>query len=89
MARPRQDLEVVTIKVPPEVREALRAFAEAQQLTVSEAGRKLLRVALEGEGANLVARDLADEGYQDGRRQGLRAFHEALADLTNKFKDEK
>lgn len=30
-----------------------------------------------------------DLRYQDGRREGLQAFHQALAQMTNKFREGK
>lgn len=66
--------------------EALEAFAGANGgLPLSEAARLLLREALQGQGAQLVAQNLRDLGYLAGFRQGLRDVHEHMAALKPKI----
>lgn len=78
--------ETITLKVEPDLRTTLTAYADREGLTLSEAGRKLLREQLK---KPVPLQDLNDAGYLDGRRDGLRAFHEALAGMLNKFKEGK
>lgn len=85
----RRDFILVGVNCELDLHAALKAFAAEHELNLSSAARKLLRAALEEGGAELVALNLADEGYQDGRREGLQAFHQALAQLTNRFKEQK
>lgn len=70
---------VLTVKIEPDLHHVLVNFAAVQRKTKSELARELLRVALEGEGAELVERDLADRGYQAGFRRGRQDFYDAMA----------
>lgn len=76
-----RDLWLVGVNCEADLHAALLAFAERHDLTASEAGRLLLRKALEGEDAALVTRDLESVGYRAGFRRGLRDVHEHLAKL--------
>lgn len=77
----RRDLRLVGVNCEPDLHAALEAYAEEHDLSKSEAARLLLRAALEGEGAQLVARDLENVGYRAGFRRGLRQVHEHMAKL--------
>ena len=74
-------LQLVGIKVEVDLWEALGRYAQERQITTSEAGRRLLRVALK----ELPPQDPGEAGYQDGLRRGLQeartAIREALAEL--------
>lgn len=77
----RRDWKLVGVNCEQDLHEALAAWADKNEVNLSEAGRLLLRAALDGEGADLVAQDLKDRGYREGFRQGLRDVHEHMATL--------
>lgn len=77
----RRDLRLVGVNCEVDLYDALEEFAARESLNLSEAGRLLLRKALQGEGAELVSADLSDVGYLAGFRKGLRDVHEHMAKL--------
>lgn len=89
MSRQNEGLKLIGVPVEPDLHAAIKAFSvgdgSKKPLPLAAACRKLLRVALEGEGAELIARDLESEGYNDGLRRGLHeartAIRAALQDL--------
>ena len=73
-------LTLAGINVEPDVYRALAEYAAQHEMTISEAGRKLLRSALsETSGlGDLASRDLEDDGYNEGLRRGLREARAAI-----------
>lgn len=77
----KRDLKLVGVNCEWDLYAALQDFAAAHDVSTSEAARLLIRKALEGSEAELVARDLADVGYRAGFRRGLKQVHEHMAKL--------
>lgn len=91
MGRPKgsgQGLVPLGLKVEADLFNALMEYADSNGMSASEAGRKLLRVALIDDGARLgglASDNLQDEGYNEGLRHGLHdlrvALHRAMTKL--------
>lgn len=77
----RRAFKLVGVNCEPDLHAALERFASDQRVSLSQAARLLLRKALEEGEAELVAQDLADEGYLAGFRRGLAEVHQHMAKL--------
>lgn len=86
MGRPKgsgRGLVLLGVKMEPPVYQAVQAYAAEHDLTLSEAGRELLRLALTSKGILQQAhRNLRDTGYNEGLRQGLHDVHAAIQAAT-------
>jgi len=85
-ARVRRELIQVGVQCEPDLYAALVEFAATHKKPLSVVCRELLRSALEGEGAQLVERDLHDAGYKEGYRQGLRELYSGVKALAEKIR---
>ena len=87
MGRPKgsgRGLVAYPLRVEPETYLALQAYAKDRGLALSEAGREVLRAALEADDV-LDQSKAEDRGFNEGIRRGLQqvkvAVQEAVADL--------
>jgi len=70
MGRPKgsgRGLVPITIRVEPEVYQALQEYSTRSELSLAEGARVALRAAL----LEQTPGDLADDGYNEGLRRGL------------------
>lgn len=72
-SRNRGGIVVLSMKSPAELADAVKQLAEELGQTVSLTLNRLVEQALEEGGAERLAKDLADVGYQNGLRRGLHA----------------
>lgn len=76
------DLVVVTVKAERHVYLAMREFADANGISISQAGRDLWEAALQGKVAGMVSKRLKDPGYAAGLRRGLHMVREQLKKIS-------
>lgn len=86
--RIKRDWATVTFKAEPDLFEALLAFSEREQKTVSLMCRELVREALSGEGMKMVERNLRDAGYREGYQKGLSALRVGVKKLSDAIRGE-
>ena len=83
--RQNRGLKLIGVPVEPDLYDAIEAFAAEnggeKPLPMAEVCRKLLREAFVDGAGERVAADLADTGYQDGRRRGMHEAHQHMKKL--------
>jgi hypothetical protein len=87
VTRARRGLKLIGVPVEPDTHTAIVELAEewgeGKPLPLAQVVRLLIDKALEKGWDRLVAKDLADAGYQDGLRRGL---HEAKTKIAGAMK---
>lgn len=79
----REELVVLSAKMSRGLAEQVREMAQRNGQTVSETIGQLLRDALTDGAGDRIAKDLRDEGYQVGRKEGL---HDVYVHMKKLFR---